>query len=88
VLVVFTALIFCASTTFELFVKYRNTVVMMKYEDVSDGLEGYPFPAITFNNELKFLMEFNDIVMWLYGVDTPPIAYIIEKLGSDGFVDQ
>jgi hypothetical protein len=58
---------------------------MIKYEDVPDGLDNIPFPAITFNNELQFQQKYvriTDIFVWR----TPPFEEIVEMLEGDKFV--
>jgi hypothetical protein len=51
ILLVATAVVFCSTTTYDFFIKYKEMPIMMKYEDSLDISEEITFPAITFNNE-------------------------------------
>jgi hypothetical protein len=77
-----TAIFFCITTTHKLFVKYRDAPIMIKYEDVSDGLEDVPFPAITFNNELQFQREYNRMLSLFYFL-MPTVDEIKRMFGED-----
>jgi hypothetical protein len=77
-----TAIFFCGTTTHKLFVKYRDATIMIKYEDVSDGLKDVPFPAITFNNELQFQLEYNRIRSLFFFL-MPTVEDIKEMFGED-----
>jgi hypothetical protein len=80
-----TAIFFCIKTTHELYVKYQNSPIIIKYEDAPDGLDKVPFPAITFNNELQFQKKYIkmvDVFKWR----TPRFEQILKWLESDQFV--
>jgi hypothetical protein len=52
------AIYLSCKTTRSLYDKYENAPIRIKYEDVTNGLENVPFPAITFNNELQYGMYY------------------------------
>jgi hypothetical protein len=51
IVLVSTAVVFCTTTTYSFYIKYKDTPIMMKYEDSIDSSQEITFPAITFNNE-------------------------------------
>jgi hypothetical protein len=77
-----TAIFFCVTTTHKLFVKYRDSPIMIKYEDTSDRLDNVPFPAITFNNELQFQVYY-DRKIYLLRLLSLSVKEVIEMFGGD-----
>jgi hypothetical protein len=75
------AVVFCASTTYSFIMKYKDTPIMMKYED-SIGSEEITFPAITFNNE--HTTRFAGAVVLIYRF-APQFEWISEIYGERQF---
>jgi hypothetical protein len=68
-LLVSTAVVFCSTTTYDFFMKYKEMPIMMKYEDSLDSSQEITFPAITFNNEHS--SEYVRVAVWVayYGLE-------------------
>jgi hypothetical protein len=78
------AIYLSCKTTSSLYDKYENAPIRIKYEDVTNGLENVPFPAITFNNELQYGYYYDSIIK--LGVRLGiTFEHIVERLGDDRF---
>jgi hypothetical protein len=82
---VIVAIYLSCKTSKSLYDKYENAPIQIKYEDVTNGLENVPFPAITFNNELQYGMYYYTVMNAAarYG---RPFASVIKALEDDRLV--
>jgi hypothetical protein len=80
------AIFFCGKITYAMYNKYQTAPIRIKYENVVNGLENVPFPAITYNNELLFYYEYISLIKMAAALKKS-LDDVILALGDDRYVD-
>jgi hypothetical protein len=70
----------CGKITISIFLNHKDELIIMKYEEKSDGFKNIPFPAITFNNELQIKYIYVLFVQYFYKFS---IESVLKKFGND-----